>query len=305
MEDWRREADRAIGLTLAQRTRKGYGSVLKEFCRFRAMHQLEDNWPAPVEHLQQFMIYLYRKGLAPSSMQGKLSALAFYAKCLGVQDNTADFRVRRMVEGYGRERTSQADTRTPISPEVLIRLDGRWAHICANEYEVSLFRAASLLAFFGAFRIGELVAACKTDESRAALQLSDVVWSPEKLSVWVRRSKTDQVGQGALIELGVCSIKSLCPVGAMRSYLDLRGESKGYLFCHRDGFPLTKFQFWKITGLALDRVGLSGLRFGTHSFRIGAASTAAALGYGPDAIKKLGRWSSRRYRTYVRPLPKL
>jgi hypothetical protein len=38
----------------------------------------------------------------------------------------------------------------------------------------------------------------------------------------------------------------------------------------------------------------------THSFRIGAATTAAAAGYPKWAIQALGRWSSDCYRTYVR-----
>ena len=37
-----------------------------------------------------------------------------------------------------------------------------------------------------------------------------------------------------------------------------------------------------------------------HSFRIGAASTAAALGYNVEDIKWLGRWSSSTYHRYIR-----
>ena len=38
----------------------------------------------------------------------------------------------------------------------------------------------------------------------------------------------------------------------------------------------------------------------THSFRIGAATTAAAAGYPKWAIQTLGRWSSDCYKTYIR-----
>ena len=61
-----------------------------------------------------------------------------------------------------------------------------------------------------------------------------------------------------------------------------------YFFIHKEGTHLTKYQFWKMTDLALSRVGVQGMKFGTHSFRIGAASTAAALGYHPDDIKHWG-----------------
>ena len=43
-----------------------------------------------------------------------------------------------------------------------------------------------------------------------------------------------------------------------------------------------------MTDLVLSKVGINGMRFGTHSFRIKAASTAAVMGYLPDDIKQLG-----------------
>ena len=92
----------------------------------------------------------------------------------------------------------------------------------------------------------------------------------------------DQQGKGASLSLASCSLEELCPVRAMHAYLGLWGKEQGYFFIHRDGSPLTKYQFWRMTDLALDKVGIQGLKFGTHSFRVGAASTAAALGYEPD-----------------------
>ncbi|KAJ4918189.1 hypothetical protein JOQ06_014324 [Pogonophryne albipinna] len=38
----------------------------------------------------------------------------------------------------------------------------------------------------------------------------------------------------------------------------------------------------------------------SHSFRIGAASTAARLGISDQTIQVLGRWSSQAYHTYIR-----
>ena len=37
-----------------------------------------------------------------------------------------------------------------------------------------------------------------------------------------------------------------------------------------------------------------------HSFRIGAAMTAAACGVPAEVIKTLGRWKSQAYQLYVR-----
>jgi hypothetical protein len=40
--------------------------------------------------------------------------------------------------------------------------------------------------------------------------------------------------------------------------------------------------------------------FTTHSFRTGAASMMAILGYSDSDIKAMGRWSSRAFETYIR-----
>ncbi|KAJ7332426.1 hypothetical protein JRQ81_014606, partial [Phrynocephalus forsythii] len=54
---------------------------------------------------------------------------------------------------------------------------------------------------------------------------------------------------------------------------------------------------------ALKCLSLADLRFGTHSFQIGVALMAAALGYGAESIQKLGQWSSQWHRVYVQSLP--
>ena len=266
------------------------------------MVNLEQVWPLPVEHLQQFMVHLHRRGLMPGTIQGKLSALAFYSRVQGYRDHSKDYRIRKMLEGWTRKRGKVQDSRSPISPVLLQQLSEQWVSLCRSEYERALFRVASLLAFFGALRVSELVAAGKEDKSRVALQLRDVFLGEDSLEVFIRRSKTDQVGKGRRLVLRRCSVENLCPVRAAKVYMEQRGLEEGYFLMHADTSPLTKYQFWRMTDLALQKVGVQGLRFGTHSFRIGAASTAAALGYSPEEIKRLGRWSSNSYRNYVRSL---
>ena len=124
-----------------------------EFLEFRRIVDLEQAWPAPVEHLHEFMVYLYRKGLAPAAVQGKLSALAFYGKINGYRNFSGDYQIRKMLEGWSRERGRVGDTRAPISPPLLESICEHWALLCKDKYKIKLFHAASLIAFFGALRI--------------------------------------------------------------------------------------------------------------------------------------------------------
>ena len=103
------------------------------------------------------IVALYRKGLAPGTIQGKLAALGFYAKANGFRDFSGDFWIRKMREGWSRERGRIQDDRTPISPVLLERLCELWGSLCKDSYVEALFHAAALVAFFGAMRISSSI----------------------------------------------------------------------------------------------------------------------------------------------------
>ena len=67
-----------------------------------------------------------------------------------------------------------------------------WTDLCRDEYEASLFQAATLVTFWGAFRISEVIAGGKSDRSHVALQLSDVQLMVGKVSLHICKSKVDQ-----------------------------------------------------------------------------------------------------------------
>lgn len=76
--------------------------------------------------------------------------------------------------------------------------------------------------------------------------------------------------------------------------------SEGEIFCHASGARATAAQLLAVLRMALKRLGLNPVGFGTHSFRIGAATEAAGLGWSWDRIQQIGRWRSRCYERYVR-----
>lgn len=69
---------------------------------------------------------------------------------------------------------------------------------------------------------------------------------------------------------------------------------------HFNTSPLTGYQLSAVLNKALQCLKVDSSSFGTHSFRIGAATTAAEKGFSDEYIKQLGRWSYKVFRRYIR-----
>ncbi len=92
----------------------------------------------------------------------------------------------------------------------------------------------------------------------------------------------------------------ICPVVAVLRHMSIRKAGSGPFFRKEASAGLTRKTFVKKVKEALKRQGMSGDGISGHSFRIGAATTAAENGATPEELKALGRWRSREYQGYVR-----
>ena len=83
-------------------------------------------------------------------------------------------------------------------------------------------------------------------------------------------------------------------------YLEVRCSSPGPLFVLQAGTPLTRTYLVEQLHAALQRMGLNHSCFNGHSFRIGAATTAAMQGLEDSLIQTLGRWKSDAFKMYIK-----
>ena len=127
----------------------------------------------------------------------------------------------------------------------------------------------------------------------------DDATSPSVLQVRIKESKTDPFRKGVCLFLGRTG-STLCPIAAVVDYLCQRGMSPGPLFVFEDGRFLTRQRFVDAVREALERAGVDQTKYCGHSFRIGAATTAAARGVEDAMIKTLGRWESVAYLQYIK-----
>lgn len=216
-------------------------------------------------------------------------------------------KLEQVIKGIKRVQATAPQTkstpRLPISPELLLAIKRAWEKEKLNEDQIMIW-AAALLCFFGFLRSGEVcVPSDKAYDQGAHLSFRDVVVDnpahPQSLQVKIKASKTDPFRQGVAIYVGRTN-QSLCPVAALLAYMVMRGNSPGPLFRFQNGRHLTRPRFVKEIRVALALAGIDPAPYSGHSFRIGAATTAAQKGVSDSTIKMLGRWKSSAYQLYIK-----
>ena len=203
-------------------------------------------------------------------------------------------------------RVKAPQPRLPITPPILRQLRSVWSREVHN-YDHILIWAVCCVSFFGFFRLGELIpSSVSAFDPAMHMLLADVAADcpsrPTLISLQLKWAKTDQFGRGATVFLSR-SDSDVCPVAALLAYMGVRGQHSGPLFKGSDGAPLAKP--WMIGKLreALAEAGHDQRMYAGHSFRNGAATTAAAAGIEDSTIQALGRWSSTAFLSYIRLTP--
>ena len=287
---------------LAPRTLQSYRSAVHSYLVF--CHSFGVLLPFPLSELVlcRFVAFLGSKGLTYASIRVYLSALRFSQIYQGHPDPAFSSlcRLEYVLRGVRRSTRSHVrPPRLPITPAILQMLFNCWSHPPVVQDDMMLW-AACCVGFFGFLRSGEFTCSTVTEDVLLVSDVSvDSHLRPSFVSLHLRHSKTDIFGVGAVQYLGLVD-GPICPVKALLAYLALRGPSPGPLFIYKDGTPLSRRGLVTALRTALSGCGLDVSQFNGHSFRIGAATTAAANGIEDSLIQTLGRWKSSAFTAYIR-----
>lgn len=285
--------------SLSENTKAVYTNALRMFQEFRCSYGFGRKWPVSVSHVASYVSYCFQMGYSPATVSTYLSALGFIHKLKNLPDPTESFIIKKIIEGFKRL-NSRKDVRAPITKDILIKICQALPFVCYSHYEFVMFKACFCLAYFGLFRIGELV---YTDQRQAgyALRLDDIKFGKNTLTVRIRMSKTNQLGKPVFLNLSAANNTNICPVKAVYNYIQLRSARQGNLFCHTDGSFVTRYQFCAVLSKSISYLRLPVGCYRSHSFRIGRATALAMSGVPSKQIKAMGRWQSNVYSKYVRP----
>ena len=304
---WRRGVQVLNAQGITGNTTRTYDSRKRRFLRFCQEAGLT---PLPLSEdiFCLFVAHLSQENLQFASIWTYLSAIRHLQITASLSDpftHNAFPRLSYVLQGVRRTRAPHPERRLPITPQILSLLHNTWAGPHPPTYESRLHWAACCLGFFGFLRVGEFTARnSSAPPNPGIIEIQDISRAPgdtpQYLCIHLRVLKTDPFGRGVHIYLGRTNA-IICPVAAILSFLVVRpSHLSGPLLQFADGTTLTRSFLITAVKRALSTAGIDPSRYSGHSFRIGAATSAALAGLPDHTINMLGRWESSAYALYIR-----
>jgi site-specific recombinase XerD len=168
-----------------------------------------------------------------------------------------------------------------------------------NEPDIKKLRnkALLLLGFSGGFRRNELV----------SLDIEDIEFVFEGLKVTLKKSKTDQFGEGFTKGIPHFDHSLYCPVTSLKRWINFAKIKKGPIFVKFSKGPkitkqrLTDQTVALIIKEYLLKAGIDNKNYSGHSLRSGFATSAAESGAEERSIMAMtGHKSSDMVRRYIK-----
>jgi integrase len=275
----------------ANATRRAYRSDWAHFLAWCEANHV-DALPAAPETVALYLSEL-ASAFKVSTIQRRLAAIAEAHRTKGVPSPRGDARVQRVLKGIRRTLLVAQKQALPLLPAALRRI----AEVLPADLSGARDRALLLLGFAGGFRRSELV----------GLDVADLSFGEDGLTVVLRKSKTDQEGEGRKVGIPFGSDKATCPARAVKGWLAAAGIASGPVFRpvdkhgHMGAGQLTDHGLWLVVKRACRRAGIDPAGYSGHSLRAGLVTAAAQAGKSTHAImKQTGHRSTAMVERYVR-----
>ena len=276
----------------ASSTVRAYQSDWRDFEAWCIEHRRRP-LPATPDTVALYLTHLAEQGRKPSTITRRVSAISQAHQIAEYKSPTRSAKVRAVLRGIRRTVGTMPKTKTPVLIEDVRAMMANLPDRLLGVRD----RALLLVGFAGAFRRSELV----------GLNVRDLKFNNDGLTVTLRRSKTDQEALGRKVGLPYGSSPETCPVRSLRAWLEASGIESGPVFrpINRHGqvrpIRLSDRAVALIVKRAAAAAGKDPAEFAGHSLRSGLATAAAIGGASERAImKQTGHRSTAMVRRYIR-----
>ena len=265
----------------ALNTLRAYKADYKDFASFCIKNGFKP-MPSEPKIISLYLTYL-SKSSKFSTLKRRLASLSVIHKLSGHYIDIKHPMITENLMGIKRIKGSYQKAKKPILIKDL-KLIINVIDKDKNEKNRFKNRALILIGFAGGFRRSELV----------AILYEDVDFVSEGVKIFVKRSKTDQSGEGMTKGIPYFSNPDYCPVISLKNWIEKSEIKSGKIFDMSDkSVALTIKKYTAIAGLDSDK-------YSGHSLRSGFATSTAELGAEERSIMAMtGHKTTQMVRRYI------
>jgi len=264
-------------------TLRAYESDYKDFSIFCAKNNFS-SLPADPKIISLYLTHLSQT-CKFSTLKRRIASISVIHKLKGHYIDTNHPIIRENLLGIKRLKGSNQKSKKPMLINDLKHIIDVISKLNIREIRKTRDKALILIGFAGGFRRSELV----------ALEIDDIEFVREGVKIFVKRSKTDQSGEGMTKAIPSFDSTLYCPVLHLQDWM-AKGKS-----INRKIFPISDKSVALIIKKYANLAGLDGSRYAGHSLRSGfATSTAEAGAEERNIMTMTGHKTTQMVRRYIK-----
>ena len=279
----------------ANNTLRAYKSDFRDFGAFCAKHGL-NSLPTEPKIVSLYLTHL-SKNYKMSTLRRRLVSISMVHKLKGHYLDTKHPIIIENLMGIKRVKGSIQRGKKPLLINHLKLIIN-----VINEQKIENIKkhrdkTIILIGFGGGFRRTELI----------SIDHEDLEFVPEGLKIMIKRSKTDQFGEGMIKGLPYLTDENYCPVVNLKKWLEISKIKSGPIFRRfAKGSTLTDSRLTDQSVVLLIKkylnlAGIENKNFAGHSLRSGFATVAAENGADERSIMAMtGHKTTQMVRRYIR-----
>ena len=279
----------------ANNTVRAYKSDFNDFGLFCAKNGFK-SLPSEPKIVSLYLTHLSTKDIKISTLKRRLVSIGMVHKLKGHYLDTKHPVIIENIMGIKRRKGSIQNGKKPLlinSLKLIIKVINE-----QKKEKIKKLRDKSiiLIGFSGGFRRNEIV----------TLNYEDLEFVSEGLKIAIRRSKTDQFGEGSIKALPYFDNSEYCPVITLKQWLEVSKINSGPVFRRfSKGSKLLEHRLTDQTVALLIKeylnlAGIDSKNYSGHSLRSGFATTAAESGAEERSIMAMtGHKTTQMVRRYI------
>ena len=294
----------------ANNTIRAYRSDFKDFVTFCIKNAFK-SLPTEPKIVSLYLTHLSIKDAKMSTLRRRLVSIGMIHKLKGHYLDTKHPIIIENIMGISRKKGNYQRGKKPIlinhlkaivdviDQEYITERKNKRKGYTEENIEIKKIRDKTiiLIGFGGGFRRTELV----------SIDFEDLEFVSEGVKIIIRRSKTDQFGEGMIKGLPYFSNATYCPVLHLKKLLDISNIKSGAIFRKfNKGFGLSDKRLTdQSVALLLKKylraAGIENKNYSGHSLRSGFATATAESGADERSIMAMtGHKTTQMVRRYIK-----